>query len=542
MDSAREFVSEAFVKFLQSLNIQCEVVPPDAHWQCGRIERHGGVLQAMLSKYELEHDVSSYHKLQQALTQCIMAKNSCSLKHGYSPDTLVFGKGLRIPASITSDDSLPAHAIAESEDQAGLKFKELLAMREAARRAFHAADNDMALRRAALRRDRPHRGSYSEGEWVMVWKIHNFKGSWKGPARVIKQDSDTTVFCNNAGSLIKAAPEHIRPVSAVEARLIPLTMPSIPQIDDRRPLPNNHPHNPNTVSPEIPESRSLPNAPITIPEDNHNPPSNASEQPDPEGMPSTPHPSIMNNEISPSNNPPLENPELQPHEIPVPDDESDELLCDLLTCTDEADPIMPDGENLVWRAEFEFSRSQLDAMCQNQHEPTTEEFLFLATAGKRQRTEVKLSTLDPSERLEFEKAKAKEVLTCQLLFGLGKPVGLTLRDFRWLLGKQRLWRGRWEEKLPEAGGSKKAFTTSGVRRTLANAVNAGLPAHELDTLVTKWKHQGYRQDIHSEDDNAEIGVLDFASLLQEIALVRNKDEDPLEALVSLIELCDPGAE
>lgn len=39
--------------------------------------------------------------------------------------------------------------------------------------------------------------------------------------------------------------------------------------------------------------------------------------------------------------------------------------------------------------------------------------------------------------------------------------------------------------------------------TLAAQVNAGLPAHELDTLVTKWKHQGYRQDIHSEDDNAE---------------------------------------
>ncbi|CAE7660137.1 TTLL11, partial [Symbiodinium pilosum] len=93
----------------------------------------------------------------------------------------------------------------------------------------------------------------------------------------------------------------------------------------------------------------------------------------------------------------------------------------------------------------------------------------------------------------------------------------------------------------EAGGAKKAFTTSGLRRALANAVSAGLAAHELDTLVTKWKHQGYRQDIHSEDDNAEIGVLDFAALLQEIALVRSgKEEDPLDALVSLIELCDPG--
>jgi len=92
----------------------------------------------------------------------------------------------------------------------------------------------------------------------------------------------------------------------------------------------------------------------------------------------------------------------------------------------------------------------------------------------------------------------------------------------------------------EAGGAKKAFTTSGLRRALTNAVNAGLAAHELDTLVTKWKHQGYRQDIHSEDDNAEIGVLDFAALLQEVALVRSgKEEDPLDALASLIELCDP---
>ena len=206
MDSAREFISESFVQFLQNMNIQCEVVPPDAHWQCGRVERHGGVLQNMLSKFELEHDVSNYQQFQQALTQCTMAKNSCSLRHGYAPDTLVFGRGLKIPASITSDDSLPAHAIAESETNAGLRFRELLAMRETARRAFHAADNDMALRRAALRRDRPHRGAYESGEWVMVWKVTNFKGSWIGPARVIKQDNSSTVFCNNAGSVVKAAP------------------------------------------------------------------------------------------------------------------------------------------------------------------------------------------------------------------------------------------------------------------------------------------------------------------------------------------------
>ena len=81
MDSASEFLSSSFQEYMQSLNVQFVVVPPDAHWQVGRIERHGGVLQSMLSKYELEHDVTNYQKLQQALMHCTMAKHACSLRH-----------------------------------------------------------------------------------------------------------------------------------------------------------------------------------------------------------------------------------------------------------------------------------------------------------------------------------------------------------------------------------------------------------------------------------------------------------------------------
>ena len=248
----------------------------------------------MLSKFELEHDVSNYIQLQQALTQCTMAKNSCSLRHGYAPDTLVFGKGLKIPASITSGDTLPAHATADSEDLAGIKFRALLAMRETARRAFHAADNDMSLRRAALRRSRPHRGSYEAGEWVMIWKVHNLKGSWVGPARVIKQDDASTVFCNNAGSIIRAAPEHIRPVSAVEARLIPITMPKIPNVEEQSQTPSGN----TSSTQEIPNVKYFHTPspkqynPVTMPESQINQPSShsASEQPDqePEEMPITP--------------------------------------------------------------------------------------------------------------------------------------------------------------------------------------------------------------------------------------------------------------
>lgn len=64
LDLATEFVSEAFQQFVKSMGIQCQVIPPDAYCQMGRIKRHGSVLQNMLEKYELEHDVTNYKQMQ----------------------------------------------------------------------------------------------------------------------------------------------------------------------------------------------------------------------------------------------------------------------------------------------------------------------------------------------------------------------------------------------------------------------------------------------------------------------------------------------
>eukprot|EP00927_Polykrikos_kofoidii_P036811 TRINITY_DN31052_c0_g1_i1.p1 TRINITY_DN31052_c0_g1~~TRINITY_DN31052_c0_g1_i1.p1 ORF type:complete len:747 (-),score=176.38 TRINITY_DN31052_c0_g1_i1:56-2296(-) len=92
-----------------------------------------------------------------------------------------------------------------------------------------------------------------------------------------------------------------------------------------------------------------------------------------------------------------------------------------------------------------------------------------------------------------------------------------------------------------AGGSQKAFTTYGCRRALAGAIEAGLDVRDLDAAVTRWKHQGYRVSGDLDKDMAEIGVLDFAGLLQEVALRHSKDEEeePIDALTSLLANCDP---
>eukprot|EP00435_Cladocopium_sp_Y103_P021628 s655_g5.t1 len=185
-DSATEFNSEAFEMFMRQMNIKCTIVPPQAHWQLGKTERHGEVLQHMLSKFEEDHPINTYQELQRALMMCTAAKNACSLRHGFSPEVLVFGKGLKVPGSLTSDDTLPAHSLASEENAWGVRFREQLAMRENARKAFHDADNNAALRRAALRRERPDRGMYSPGEWVMYWRSSETSKGWRGPAGVIR--------------------------------------------------------------------------------------------------------------------------------------------------------------------------------------------------------------------------------------------------------------------------------------------------------------------------------------------------------------------
>ena len=57
-----------------------------------RSERHGDILQSMLAKYEHEHGIANYAEMQVAFTMCTHEKNSCSLRQGYSPEMLVFGK------------------------------------------------------------------------------------------------------------------------------------------------------------------------------------------------------------------------------------------------------------------------------------------------------------------------------------------------------------------------------------------------------------------------------------------------------------------
>lgn len=118
----------------------------------------------------------------------------------------------------------------------------------------------------------------------MIWKAHLNKGSWIGPVKVIIQEGPTSVFCNNAGSILRAAPENIRPVSAVEARLVPLEDSVITRTESSRGQGEINPRNNtmNTMPSETTSETSVSSTPAGVRHENSQA---TSEQPDqePEG-------------------------------------------------------------------------------------------------------------------------------------------------------------------------------------------------------------------------------------------------------------------
>ena len=127
----------------------------------------------------------------------------------------MFGKHSRLAGSVLSDESRPSHELALREDNeiGAQEFKHMLLIRESARKAFHGVDNSNALRRTALKRPCPNRGTYVPNQLVMIWRAEQSgQPRWIGPQKIIIQDGNHTVWSTQGGKLhmYLSAPEHVR--------------------------------------------------------------------------------------------------------------------------------------------------------------------------------------------------------------------------------------------------------------------------------------------------------------------------------------------
>ena len=338
----------------------------------------------MLTKFNSEHAVDNYVDLQKALWWCIQAKNACSLKGGFAPEVLVLGKHTRLPGSVSSDNFLPAHLLAESEHAQGIKFRQQLAYRETARRAFHSADNDSALRRAMLRRSHPQRGAYQPGEWVMAWKegLGQTQGYWQGPMKVVVHENQQTIWVTMSSKLYRCAPEHVRPVTADEAKgiLQRPTEPSISEIAQQLPseVSGTVTRYVNLGIP-VPMRFTDPNMPATEEPHPHN--SNTSQEDQPDNEPEVPSSAISEQEREPSEEQQV--PE-DPKDVPVPIETDDDLICEGLHSIDaEINVLEHTQEDLAWKAEVLVTDADIQEW---KLADLPQEMSFLVSAAKRDQT------------------------------------------------------------------------------------------------------------------------------------------------------------
>lgn len=245
----------------------------------------------------------------------------------------------------------------------------------------------------------------------MIWREGkgDYPGSWQGPMRVVVHENQQTIWTTAQSKLYRVAPEHVRPVTAVEAQGIQVSSQDNPisviaqQLSSVRNQGVTQAHHQEGPSgPVMEETQPIPNAP---PIDNsvEVPPSVSDVQPDDEpGAPSTVNSEGQEYESMPSQVLPTES----AVNIPIPEDD-EELICDSLICVDPQPNVIDQvQETHCWKCEVLVTDHDIRRWSAEE-DPT--ELAFVVSAAKRQRAEVKLSQLTNQEKAQFDKAKEAEI-------------------------------------------------------------------------------------------------------------------------------------
>ena len=516
LDPAGEYVSEEWNNYLQGENIQVKMAAGDSHWQIGRSEVHGKIVKDMLTRMDREQPICTEAEFVRCLRHVFAAKNSLSRAKGYTPEQALLGKSRALPASLTSDDHVSAHALAESELPEGLRFRANLQRREQARKAFVSADNDSSYRRALLRRSRPGSIEFEQGDWVLYWKRargndRSIRGKWHGPAQVITVEQNKVIWLSHGGYLVRASPQHLRPASLREYRSLPRD--SEGRVRDEQ------------ISTRSRNFISLDDVPPDDASDGYSPsfaPSlagderpNSSEQPEQEISPA---PSVV-----PANEAPAV--DLGGLHVPVPGSEVGDTDDELICFGDDVseDPAVPG----VW--EIEIPHSFDDVPTHDEISNTHfAECVLLATTAKKQRVEVQWRQLDKHDQDLFDKAKSKEVQAWIDHKTVKKVAKGTLPAHRIM---RRRWILTWKPPLPgtDAKRAKARLVILGFEDPDLHSVPNDAPALSKDgkQLVLQ-KVSSSRWDLINFDvstaflkgvgDGRELGIHAPPELAQQMGL------------------------
>ena len=210
-DRAKYFLAD-FAEEIADHGCNFDTAAKASPWQIGQIERHGGLWKETFRKLCWDQQISSHEEVLWATSATNQAKNSLVRKSGFSPAQWVLGKDVRLPASLADEDEVGRVGAQALADTPGTRFHRKNQIRMAARENFTKAANSEAIRRAELRQVRPSRGPFPAGTYVFYYDGANKQpgpNCWRGIARVVGREGQSTIWLSHRGILIAVSPEHL---------------------------------------------------------------------------------------------------------------------------------------------------------------------------------------------------------------------------------------------------------------------------------------------------------------------------------------------
>ena len=165
----------AFQQFAEAHGVTMHVVPPEAHWQVGLVERTNQVMDDIVSAVVEATGAAGRDEMEFVYCFGCQAKNRRPGRHGYSSRSYAFGLEERLPNSVLSHRLERPDDVALSLSVEDLGFRRANAIREASYKAVLALDYSSKYKAAvgAQPEGKAHeRGQegFCAGVQVFCWK------------------------------------------------------------------------------------------------------------------------------------------------------------------------------------------------------------------------------------------------------------------------------------------------------------------------------------------------------------------------------------
>jgi hypothetical protein len=179
-DKGTEYYTD-FQAMLSNLGTKQRLIPIEAAWQHGMVERHGAVLADVIYATITEMKVVGTREMTDVVMHACMAKNRRPGRTGYSPRTLVFGIDERLVSSGLNhylEEPDDASIAATASDPLILRS---LSMRKTAMKALIDLDHSEKWKDAIKFPSRKAEcAAFLPGHQVFFWKKQTVAGNLKG--------------------------------------------------------------------------------------------------------------------------------------------------------------------------------------------------------------------------------------------------------------------------------------------------------------------------------------------------------------------------